>query len=114
MNVVYLTILVYIVILLPCIISDTRCPADGIVGCQCDYNTICYRSNYIGEDIPSFSESNTVYDLIVVILLPCIISDTRCPADGIVGCRCGSNAVVIIPVKIFHYLVDLIKFMIGL
>ena len=61
MNVVYLSILVYIVILLPCIISDTRCPADGIVGCWCGSNSINCRRDYTGEDVPVFSKSNTTY-----------------------------------------------------
>ena len=30
----------------------------------------------------------------IVILLPCIISAyTQCPADGIVGCRCGRYGI---------------------
>ena len=61
MNDVYLSILGYIVISLPCIISDTRCPADGIVGCLCGSNFIyCYR-DYTGEEVPVFSKSNTTY-----------------------------------------------------
>ena len=62
MNIVYLSLLVYIVILLPCIISDTRCPAEGIVGCEC-YGTgiSCYKK-YAGEDVPVFSKSNTIHD----------------------------------------------------
>ena len=61
MNVVYLSILVYIVILLPCIISDTRCPACGIVGCECVRNYIKCNGAYTGEDVPVFSKSNTTY-----------------------------------------------------
>ena len=64
MNVVYLLILVYIVILLPCIISDTRCPADGIGGCLCVRNNIYCVVSYTGEDVPVFSKSNTTYDTV--------------------------------------------------
>ena len=63
MNVVFLSVLVYIVISLPCIISDTRCPAAGIAGCGCDKGLgwlYCY-SGYTGEDVPVFSKSNTTY-----------------------------------------------------
>ena len=66
MNVVYLSILVYIVILLPCIISDTRCPADGIVGCGCGSNDINCYEKYRGEDVPVFSKSNTIHDEVSV------------------------------------------------
>ena len=66
MNVVYLSLLVYIVILIPCIISYTLCPADGIKGCRCDKGLgwlYCY-SGYTGEDVPVFSKSNTTYDTV--------------------------------------------------
>ena len=65
MNVVYLSILVYIVILLPCIISDTRCPADGIKGCSCGSSrytaSLLCSAYYTGEDVPVFSKSDTTY-----------------------------------------------------
>ena len=61
MNVVYLSILVYIVILLPCIISDTQGPVDGIWGCWCAGNNIYCVGEYTGEDVPVFSKSNTTY-----------------------------------------------------
>ena len=62
MNVVYLTTLVSIVILQHCVISDTRCPAAGIVGCWCsDDDYIDCSSGYTGDDIPVFSNSNKVY-----------------------------------------------------
>ena len=64
MNVVYLSILVYIVILLPCITSDTRCPAKGIDGCWCYRNDINCKGEYTGEDVPVFSKSNTTYYLV--------------------------------------------------
>ena len=61
MNVVYLSLLVYIVILIPCIISYTLCPADGIGGCGCaGYYMYCV-GGYTGEDVPVFSKSNTTY-----------------------------------------------------
>ena len=66
MNVVYFSILVYIVILLPCIISDTQCPADGIVGCGCDSDGINCNIHYKGEDVPVFSKSNTTYNEVSV------------------------------------------------
>ena len=61
MNDVYLSLLVYIVILLPCIISDKQCPADGFAGCGCDTKWLYCYSGYTGEDIPVFSKSNTTY-----------------------------------------------------
>ena len=63
MNVVYITTLVSIVILLHCVISDTRCPADGIVGCECSVivNAIDCRNEYTGVDIPVFSNSSEFY-----------------------------------------------------
>ena len=62
MNVVYLTTLVSIVILLHYVISDTRCPADGIVGCWCSGDDgIDCRSGYTGDDVPVFSNSSDVY-----------------------------------------------------
>ena len=63
MNVVYLTTLVSIVILQHCVISDTRCPAAGIVGCWCsgdDY--IGCSSGYTGDEVPVFSNSSEVYE----------------------------------------------------
>ena len=62
MNVVYLTTLVSIVILLHYVISDTRCPADGIVGCWCSGNHIECNRDYTGDDVPVFSNSNDVYE----------------------------------------------------
>ena len=60
MTVVYLTILVSIVILLPCSICDTGCPAAGIEGCKCNGDLIeCF--SYTGDDIPLFSKSTEVY-----------------------------------------------------
>ena len=66
MNVVFLTTLVYIVILLHCVISDTQCPADGIVGCRCrpsDDNIYCSKV-YTGDDVPIFRRSNHVYPVV--------------------------------------------------
>ena len=62
MNVVYLTTLVSIVILQHCVISDTRCPAAGIVGCGCGDDYIYCSSGYTGDDIPVFSNSSEVYE----------------------------------------------------
>ena len=64
MNVVYLSILVYIVILLHCIISDKQCPADGIEGCVCGTIDINCSGAYTGEDVPVFIKSNTTYYLV--------------------------------------------------
>ena len=61
MNVVYLTTLVSIFILLHCVISDTRCPAAGIVGCGCSGDNIRCSSGYNGDEVPVFSNSNKVY-----------------------------------------------------
>ena len=61
MHVVYLTTLVSIVTLLPCIIGEWQCPAADIMGCWCSSKVINCQKGYIGEGIPEFSDSNHVY-----------------------------------------------------
>ena len=67
MNVVHLSIIIYICILTPCIISDKQCQADGIVGCWCGFNLEC-SSNYTGEYVPVFSKSIERRNVFLVII----------------------------------------------
>ena len=63
MDVVYLSIVVYIVILIHYSTSDhNQCPAHNIIGCWCNDIKIYCRSDYPGDDIPIFSPSNIIFE----------------------------------------------------
>ena len=65
MDVVLLSIISFMVILIPSGISNTvRCPSDGIVGCSCSVNIINCGNAYTGIDIPRLGESNTTYNMV--------------------------------------------------
>ena len=65
MDVVYLSIIVYIIILIHYSISDhDQCPAHNTIGCWCIDNHIGCQSDYPGDDIPIFSPSHIIFELV--------------------------------------------------
>ena len=69
MNVWNLSIIISVAVLLPYISTNNGCPANDIKGCWCDDTYIICDKAYIGDDIPTFRQSHTLFEAVSYIYI---------------------------------------------